>query len=702
MVPVTRNMLVAPSGPNPPITRVARVVRVEPQVNLVWLAFPGLQLLPKKYDLARFRAALDAGRICSIADVTQSSVLGYSDATETTKSRCEEAMQSIAHVLANEDEFFDEERRPPLMREQATMSGVNVSTVYRNVARYYAGGSTKLALVPKYRSVKPGDNQPEGQKRRGRPPRQQPPEGHSAFIFDDESRDKILALLMKSRKFATFEALYADVTWSLFSHEVDGKRERLPGHQMPTRDQIRYLVKQFDKGFAFTRRQMGNEFNLTIRPIEGKARARAFGAGHEYQVDATGSQTQLVKIYDRTSRVGAAWVYFVVDIATSMICGFHVTLKSPSWEAARFALFHAFSPKAESCRRMGLDIAEKDWPVSGLPSRILGDRGELVCSQSERIVDDILNCTMVNARTRRGEDKPYVERLFRSLKTSLLASLDGYRPKQRLHDGVDPKKHACLDIYQLNKLVAQFCLHWNHKRLDVGAIPDWVLGVKDLKVTPMALWAYSLREHVGQLRSVDSQLLYQHLLPQAEAPMRRDGIHFRGDVYSAEELDDLGLRVRAGRRGSCTVKVHFDEARADHIWLWLPDLNRMIECKRTDRLGDRSQWSFVDAEAAEQDKKALRAKEATETENLRTGLEDARRTMQELARQQKKAAGASPVGNTQTMRRNRKAEQQLDDQRVRENAGQPPPGPPVISPPRKKKAAPAYSQTEDEFLDAAA
>ena len=92
-------------------------------------------------------------------------------------------MRSISYVLENEDQFFDETKRAALMREQASIAGVNLSTIYRYVERYYSGGSTKLAMVPRYRSVTPGDNQPEGQKRRGRPPREKPPEGETAFIF---------------------------------------------------------------------------------------------------------------------------------------------------------------------------------------------------------------------------------------------------------------------------------------------------------------------------------------------------------------------------------------------------------------------------------------------------------------------------------------------------------------------------------------
>ena len=126
MVTISQNMLIAPCGANPPINQVARVVRVEPQKNRLWLSFPELKRIPKP---------------------------------------------------------FDETKRAALMREQASIAGVNLSTIYRYVERYYSGGSTKLAMVPRYRSVTPGDNQPEGQKRRGRPPREKPPEGETAFIF---------------------------------------------------------------------------------------------------------------------------------------------------------------------------------------------------------------------------------------------------------------------------------------------------------------------------------------------------------------------------------------------------------------------------------------------------------------------------------------------------------------------------------------
>ena len=165
-----------------------------------------------------------------------------------------------------------------------------------------------------------------------------------------------------------------------------------------TRRQIRHLVETFDKGLAFTKRQLGTEYQLTLRPIDGETREAAFGPGFEYQVDWTGSQVDLVSAFDRTKVVGRPIVYLVVDTRTSVIAGFHVTFESPGWNTCRFALFHAFTNKVEFCRRLGIPIKQEDWPVEGLPLRILGDRGELLGEQGERLVESGLGCKLVLSR----------------------------------------------------------------------------------------------------------------------------------------------------------------------------------------------------------------------------------------------------------------------------------------------------------------
>lgn len=666
------NMLVSPFGGAPPIKKQARIARIDPERKVVWLSFPGTSRIPRPFDLPRFNRWFEDERVIPVPDRPIATVLASDQASDRTQELCDEAYERIRPIVDDLDGFFDEGKRATIVRAAAKEAGVDLATMYRTISRYFENGQTKLALMPRYRCKDAGNNQPEGQKRRGRPPREKPPEGEQAFVFTDESRDKIIDLLMSSERFATFEALYGQVTYDLYTEEVNGERALLPLHRVPTRSQIRHLVRQIDKGFAFTRRQLGNEYNLTIRPIDGGGRSLTFGPGYEYQIDATGTQVEIVSVFDRNRVIGRATLYLVIDVSTTAIVGFHVCLKPPSWESARFALFHAFSPKADFCRRIGLSIDEKEWPISGLPVRIIGDRGELIGEQAERLVEDTLNCDLINARTRRGDDKAYVERAFRTFKKGLMESLPGWGPKNRARNGINPRTRACLNLYEINQLVARYILHWNHKKLAVDAIPDTILGEASARATPMGLWEWGLKNQSGRLRHIENELLYRHLLPQKDATMHADGIHFLGDVYRSPEIDALGFRTRARRNGAFDVKVHYDSARADHIWLWLEKQRRLIECTRVDASGDRDRWFFADSEVARPAKVQKRAKEATQTEKLRTQVEHARIAIAAAAKAEKKATQGKPQSvSKQSVRRNRSEELPFDEERIRANAGDP-------------------------------
>lgn len=665
------NTLLAPCGANPPfVQKRVRVARIEPQKNRIWLCFPGSGRIPRAYDMRRIARALEDESIYAVEDKKPGSVLAYEEAPALSQNKCDAAWDRIQLVLQQENQFFEEDKRAALMRQQASVAGTDLATVYRTLARYYENGQTKHALMPHYRSVDAGGHQPEGQRRRGRPPRIAPPPGEQAFIFTDAAREAVVDLLMASDRFANAEALYAEVIARLYTTNVDGTLVPLPTHLTPTRAQVRRVKEEIDKGFAFTRRQMGNEFNLTIRPIDGSIREAAFGPGAEYQIDATGTQVDLVSAFDRTKPIGRPILYFVVDVFSSMIVGFHLSLQSASWESARFAFFHAFTKKSDFCRRLGLNIEDRAWPAFGLPMRVIADRGELLGQQAELIVKEGLKCDLINARTRRGDDKAYVERMFRTIKKGALESLAGHGPKNRSRNGKNPRNGACLNLFEATRIVARFCLFWNSKRLSEGAIPNVVLEDPKSTATPCGLWVWGQKNLSGQLRAIDCDTLYRRLLPQADATMKADGIHFRGSVYRCNELDAMGARVRARKDGSSEVRVHYDEARADHLWLWLPQRNQLIECFRHDKVGDLADWTFADAEIAAVTRKAKRAKELNSTEDARLGFELARISIQDTARAEKSAAGKTKSKSTQSVRRSRQEEKPFDDERVRHIAGQ--------------------------------
>lgn len=650
------------------IRRTAVIARVEPAKNRMWLCFPGTYRIPRPYNLARIQRQIEEGFIQKLDHAPAPFSLSLDGAPASIVARRDEAWARIKPVVSDLDRFFDKEERAILMRSAAEEAGIDLATIFRLVAKYFEGGQTLYALTPRYVCKQAGFDQPEQQKRRGRPPREAPPPGEQAYIFDDESRQKVFDLLMNSQRFANFEALYGMVTYRLYTEEVDGKRVPLPLHKTPTRRQIRRLVEKFDKGLAFTKRQLGNDYQLTRRPVDGETRECVFGPGFEYQVDPTGSQVELVSAFDRTKLIGRPTIYLVVDVRTSVIVGFHVTLEAPSWDACRFALFHAFTNKVDFCNRLGFPIKHEDWPVEGLPMRIVGDRGELLGTQGKRLVEDHLRCKLVNTRSYRGDDKAHVERMIGTIKTSLLQSIEGYGPKHKKRNGVNPRSRACLNIYEFTRLVARFCLYWNRKRLAAKSIPDDVAANPNVRATPLGLWDYGTRYETGHLRTMPPDLLYRALLPKRDARMTPYGVEFRGGTYRSRAIEVS--RARARRNGDYDVEVHYDEGRPDHIWLWSPEGNTLIELGREDAAGDRERWSFQDQERAVGAKKLKYQQEATSTETERTKLEHERIAQNDASMAARRAAGKPKSMGTQSVHRNRSDEKRADKQRQRHNAGQ--------------------------------
>jgi putative transposase len=71
--------------------------------------------------------------------------------------------------------------------------------------------------------------------------------------------------------------------------------------------------------------------------------------------------------------VGRPWLTVVIDVATRMIAGFHLSFEHPSSTSVALAISHAVLPKETYLRNLGVDA---DWPVKGLPAMVHLDNAE--------------------------------------------------------------------------------------------------------------------------------------------------------------------------------------------------------------------------------------------------------------------------------------------------------------------------------------
>ena len=83
---------------------------------------------------------------------------------------------------------------------------------------------------------------------------------------------------------------------------------------------------------------LGSVANTTVLP------------GDVFEIDSTVADVHLISSLNRRKVIGRPTIYTVVDRATRMIVGLHVSLYHASWRAARQALANCFMPKKEYCR----------------------------------------------------------------------------------------------------------------------------------------------------------------------------------------------------------------------------------------------------------------------------------------------------------------------------------------------------------------
>jgi putative transposase len=85
-----------------------------------------------------------------------------------------------------------------------------------------------------------------------------------------------------------------------------------------------------------------------------------------FQIDHTLVDVILVDELERRP-IGRPWLTLVIDVATRVIAGFHLSLDAPSSISVALAISHTVLPKETLIDQVG---ANKPWPVEGLPHTI--------------------------------------------------------------------------------------------------------------------------------------------------------------------------------------------------------------------------------------------------------------------------------------------------------------------------------------------
>ena len=269
-----------------------------------------------------------------------------------------------------------------------------------------------------------------------------------------------------------------------------------------------------------------------------------------YQIDHTLADIIVVDEVDRKP-IGRPWLTIVVDVATRMIAGFHLSLDSPSSSSVALAISHAVLPKTADIEGLGIDAS---WPVDGLPHLIHLDNAKEFHGQALERGCQEHGIALKFRPPRMPHFGGHIERLIGTLmgEVHLLPGTTFSSVEDR---GRYPSENrASLTLRDLKHWLTLQVVQIYHRRVH-----------RAIDVSPLAAWTSALSQGAIEARRPrDPEKFYIDFLPGEHRLIRRDGICLLGIHYW-----DSVLSTIAGR-STQKFLIRYDPANLSHVFVKTP------------------------------------------------------------------------------------------------------------------------------------
>ncbi len=490
-------------------------------------------------------------------------------------------------------EIFVAKERGQLVAARVDETGRSKRLIYRDLRRYWRGGQTKNALLPHFdRCGGKGQEHHSSGRKRGRPSNlakvTHQPQGINA---DESVRQRFrrgIRLFYEKEKGRSLSQAF-DLTLKKFFNVGYERQNGVlvpvlpPSTELPTLTQFRYWYdKERNLTRSLTVRLGARQFATKHRAILGDSTRMAFGPGWLYQFDATLADIYLVSTLNPPRIIGRPVLYLVIDVFSRLIVGFSVSLEGPSWLGAMLALENTTMDKVALCQTHGITIRPEQWPSQHLPQKILADRGELEGYNADQLVNG-LGISVANTPPYRADWKGIVERYFRLSNERVIHWFPGAVQPDHQRGDRDYRLDACLTLPEFRQIMLHCILeHNNGYRMDWYDL-DQPMIADHVDPYPVELWAWGIKNRVGHLRTAAADQIRLNLLPQGEAAIARDGLHFQGLRYDCELGRQEDWFVRARAYGRERVTVAYDPRLVDVIYLRLANQQRLEPCPLLDK-----------------------------------------------------------------------------------------------------------------------
>lgn len=480
----------------------------------------------------------------------------------------------IKNMVLDEPNVFISSCRRKKVKEISKKHGISELSIMGCLKRYWEKGKTPNALLPSYSNCGgKGKERKSGELKRGRPRENPHIRGEGVNVTEE-----IKKVFIKSiNRFYYTEAKNSLVrTYELMRKEYfhDGYQEingvEIPiiksQSQIPSFGQFRYwFYKQRNIKKEITSRYSNKKFQKQFRAIPGKADSGVLQPG-TYEIDTQIADIYLVSRYNRNWIIGRPILVIVIDKFSRIIAGVYVGLENPSYASAMMALYNAISDKVVLCNKYGISIKEDEWPVKGLPTQVIADRGELEGYSVSNLINS-LNINVSLTPSYRADLKSFVENYYNILNQLIKPHMPGVINLDGIERGdKDYRVSAKLDIYQYTQIVIKAILYYNNYSVLENYKRNESMIFDDVACVPRDLYNWGIANCSGSFRNIPDDILKLSLLPQAEAIMTGKGIRFKDMYYASKEMLQDQTFVRA-RKKTWKVKINYDPRDLSYIYV---------------------------------------------------------------------------------------------------------------------------------------
>ena len=601
-----------PEGDNAPFDLPCRVLWIEEKSDSVVLI--SVEAEPKQpwlYSLSSLIDSLREHKIMLVEMKVPDFMLALEDEIpETQKAIRDTSWGRIKDLVAEpgDGRIFQPGSMGSLIQAHAHRLGLQRTTLYRLLYRYWMLGSIRNALLPRYtnsgargttRQYAPG-------KYPGRPPRTLNPATQiraKSLSEQDRAIIKIGYALYKDSAVKTIGDAYTRTLRHYYCEAIttpgfpEDQPVLKPLEELPTLRQFEYWGKTaFDDITVLRSRKGERKWAKDHRHLSGRAGQDLMGPCHRFEIDATIADIYLVSRYNRTWIIGRPVVYVVVDVFSRMIVGLYVGLEGPSWNGARQALLNTFSDKVKFCAEHDIRIQPGDWPCSHLPQELCADRGEMLGQAAEGIVSG-LGIDLAIVPPYRPDWKAVVESRFRILNqlTQIHWTPGGVAERIKERGDRDYRLDATMDLKQFTKIMISSVLHYNlHTRQPDLLNQDMIANAID--ATPLAIWNWGIDHGFGTPNNQVEELVRLHLMAKSAGTVQAGGIFFAGMFYVAEDSSEDSRYSRARAKGREAIDVWHDSTDPGFIWIRAADksLKRCVLRASEVRYRDRRLEEILD------------------------------------------------------------------------------------------------------------